>query len=354
MYAGGQGRMYVSRPAGSGWQAITVPAPEGDVEDMISFQGKLYLAVYRHGIMESNDGGRSWQLMQRGAGIFPVAFAVSGGRLHVATGDQGIFQFDHGNGRWLPFNEGLYDRIESAFDCFTTAEGTLLGGISANGGVAVRHASDLKWSVAYPAGRISPGATIFDILYASGRLWAITSIGIFQSDNRGQAWARAATGIIAGIDGQACAANDTIYLVINSKRGAATVYKRPADSPAETAWVAVDAIEGIYVYALAYFEGKIYMATQKGLFSSVIKAEQPKNPAESKPLIYPNPATEHLTISKSGSLFQLYRADGRLTLSETVDSESRQIDISPLKAGSYVYRLQLGNGHSHTGRLIIQ
>src|SRR5690606_25148488 len=96
-----------------------------------------------------------------------------------------------------------------------------------------------------------------------------------------------------------------------------------------------------------------YMATHKGLFSSVIKAEQPENPAESKPLIYPNPATEHLTISKSGSLFQLYRVDGHLTFSETVDSESRRIDISPVQAGTYVYRLQLGNGQSHTGQLLI-
>lgn len=87
VYAGATGRVFVSEPGKSSWQTIAIPATNVDIEDIARYGGKLYLAAYRHGVLESNDAGNTWQTMPGSAGTFPVEFAESEGRLCVAGGN---------------------------------------------------------------------------------------------------------------------------------------------------------------------------------------------------------------------------------------------------------------------------
>lgn len=266
-------------------------------------------------------------------------------------------RLEPGARRWQPFNEGLYERIESAFDCFASANGTLIGGISANGAIAVRGPDASGWRVTYPGGRVSPGSTIFDLVFAGARVWAFTNQNVFSSDNYGRTWNRSGNGLPVGIDSKGCAVGDSVYAVVNGKNGASGFYKRPATGDAAAQWIPVDTLEKTYTYALSAFAGKLYAATQKGLYSASIHAGQNPGQPEIKSIaVYPNPGSINLSIAvpgAAGGRFELYTPEGRRVWNEPVKNRVHQMDISGLPVGRCVYRFLRLGGEKTSGTLLI-
>nr|WP_295922349.1 T9SS type A sorting domain-containing protein [uncultured Dyadobacter sp.] len=356
VYAGRKGRIFVSESGEDSWQTIAIPVDDADIEDIAKHGGKLYLAAYTQGVLESSDGGATWQPMPGSAGPFPIEFAESEGRLYVATGDRGVLRLEPETRRWQSFNEGLYDRIESTFDCLASANGTLVGGISANGAIAVRDPKSSGWRVTYPSGRLSPGSTTFDLLFAGARVWAFTNQNVFLSDNLGGTWSRAGNGLPLGIDSKGCAVGDSVYAIVNGKSGASLLYKRPAGGEPDAKWIPVDTLQQTYTYALTAFAGKLYVATQKGLyFTPILTGQKPEQPEIRNVSVYPNPASINLRIAvpgTAGGLFELYTPEGRRVVNERFKNNVHQMDISGLPTGSYIYRLSQSSGEKASGTLL--
>lgn len=355
LYAGSNGRLSISNPDVGEWMTITVPGSNGDVEDLIKYNGKLFMASYGQGVLASDDGGITWQTMDD-AGPFPIGFAQANGQLYVATGDRGALRLGGKGSQWQSFNEGLYDRIESAFDCLTSANGTLVGGVSANGAIALRGAGSQRWQVIYPSGRMSPGATTFDLLYAAGRIWAFTNQNVLVSGDQGVTWGRAGNGLPLGIDSKGLAVGDSVYAAINSKNGSSVIYRRPAASGNNDQWTPFDTLEKVYIHSMASLNGKLYVGTQRGLYSMLIRNAEPDTPENPGISVYPNPARILVNVATPGAakgLFELYAPDGRRVLTQRVYEKIMQLDVSKLPGGQYVYRFSgMEKGYA-SGKLLI-
>jgi hypothetical protein len=69
--------------------------------------------------------------------------------------------------------------------------------------------------------------------------------------------------------------------------------------------------------------------------------------------VYPNPATDYLTITLSGNVYQatftLYDMQGRMLIKEEVKNED-MISVNNLASGIYVYSVNVGK-ESHKGKI---
>ncbi len=72
--------------------------------------------------------------------------------------------------------------------------------------------------------------------------------------------------------------------------------------------------------------------------------------------VWPNPATDHLAISTSGSpllQIRIVALDGRVVLQRPIQGERTTVDISALPAGSYVVALTSANGQVMQQRVVV-
>jgi hypothetical protein len=103
----------------------------------------------------------------------------------------------------------------------------------------------------------------------------------------------------------------------------------------------------IYSYGNAFWSDTLKIMVQKGVNTGQSDIQHIR--------VYPNPARDrlHIDIADNGqqkTLFDLYDIFGRLILKQTL-SESQVLDISHLKTGMYLYRLQNGSD-KRSGKLI--
>ena len=77
-----------------------------------------------------------------------------------------------------------------------------------------------------------------------------------------------------------------------------------------------------------------------------------------KTIVFPNPAKDNITIkvqdiSTGKLMFYLFDLNGRLIISEPIDTVEIQLDIATVKPGIYFYRLRESGRDMFNGKLII-
>jgi hypothetical protein len=78
------------------------------------------------------------------------------------------------------------------------------------------------------------------------------------------------------------------------------------------------------------------------IFQSVVAGIEPLNVTEGKLNIYPNPASDYISLQNApdGALsFSIYALDGALLMSSKLSTTDQQIDISALKKGFYMIKV---------------
>jgi len=138
-----------------------------------------------------------------------------------------------------------------------------------------------------------------------------------------------------------------IYAAVNFGDNHTLLCKRRIGAPISEAWTTVDTLAGHYTYGLAYANGRLYVATHKGLISTSMGAsiEIPRQKIPHRDFfVYPNPSIGQVILANGlaagGGEFRLRDGSGKVALSGRVTSDSQQLDISRLTPGTYYYTLQ--------------
>lgn len=362
LYAAGASQVYIADRWGTSWAASTEfnPAPAG-IDDLVSFKGKLYATGYGKGIYESTDNGKTWRFASQGfSGTSPIRFAERKGRLYVATDDQGIQQLNAAGTSWAAFNKGLDFRTSYSFNAIINTDSCLIGGMGANGTLAILDDKTAQWNIRYHGGGILPGLTTFDFVQTGKHVWAFTNSRAYVSGDNGATWLYVPAGMRHGGVSRATTTATHIYAAVNFGDNHTIVYKRRIAAPLSEAWTTVDTLAGYYTYGLAYANGRLYVATQKGLISTFtgpsIEVPRQKIPYRDF-FVYPNPSIGQVTLANGlaagGGEFRLYDGNGKVAWSGIVSSDSQPLDISKLAPGTYYYTLTGNEAGERKGRLEI-
>lgn len=363
LYAAGASQVYVSDRRATSWTASAElnPAPAG-IDDLIRFKGKLYATGYGKGIYESTDNGQNWRFASQGfSGTAPIRFAERKGTLYVATDDQGVQQLNAAGTAWAAFNKGLDFRSSYSFNAIINTDSCLIGGMGANGTLAVLDDRTAQWDIRYHGGRILPGLTTFDFVQTGKHIWAFTNSRAYASSDHGATWVHVPAGMRHGSVSRATATPTHIYASVNFGDNHTIIYNRPIAAPLSDAWTTVDTLAGYYTYGLAYANGRVYVATQKGLISASAgpSIQVPRQRIPQKGFfVYPNPSIGQVTLANGlaagGDEFRLSDGSGKVALSGRVTSDSQPLDISKLAPGTYYYSLTGSGTVEHTGRLVVE
>lgn len=362
LFAAGASQVYVSDRRGTSWTASAElnPPPAG-IDDLTSFKGKLYATGYGRGIYESTDNGQNWRFASEGfSGTAPIRFAERKSTLYVATDDQGVQQLNAAGTAWVAFNKGLDFRSSYSFNAILNTDSCLIGGMGANGTLAVLDDQTAQWDIRYHGGRILPGLTTFDFVQTGKQIWAFTNSRAYASGDNGATWIHVPAGMRHGSVSRATTTATHIYAAVNFGDNYTILYNRRITAPLSEPWTTVDTLAGYYTYGLAYANGRVYVATQKGLISTSTgpSIEVPRQKIPQKGFfVYPNPSTGHVTLENGlaagGGEFRLSDGNGKVALSGRVTSDSQPLDISKLAPGTYYYTLAGSGTGERTGRLVV-
>lgn len=362
LYAAGASQVYVGDRWGTSWTASSEfnPAPSG-IDDLAAFKGKLYATGYGKGIYESTDNGKSWRFASQGlSGTAPIRFAERKGTLYVATDDQGVQQLNAAGTAWAAFNNGLDFRSSYSFNAIINTDSCLIGGMGANGTLAVLDDKTARWDIRYHGGRILPGLTTFDFVQTGKHIWAFTNSKAFASADNGATWTHVPSGMRSGSVSRATATATHIYAAVNFGDNHTILYNRRIAAPLSEAWTAVDTLAGYYTYGLAYAHGRLYVATQRGLISTFTgpSVEVPRQKIPQKDfIVYPNPSISQVMLANGlaagGGEFRLSDSNGKAALSQRITSDSQPLDISKLAPGTYYYTLTGCGAGESKGRLVV-
>jgi Secretion system C-terminal sorting domain len=109
--------------------------------------------------------------------------------------------------------------------------------------------------------------------------------------------------------------------------------------------------------AWAYYDGTNYSVVYKQSYMSSVGFKQAPSgltavtSSTNSWLVYPNPATDLLTINRTGKhttgSFQIIDVTGRVMLTGEVNTDKTDIDLSRIPAGAYLLKMQCGNEDKH-------
>ncbi len=294
VFAGTLDGVFLSSNNGSNWSEADFGLPDLGVLALIAYNG--YMFASSDGVYKSANNGANWTDANGGGYITgePVnAFLISGDSLFAGTNNGIWVTSDNGN-QWIFC--GLSDTI----------------------GVK---------SFAKSGGNI----------YAGSDLW-----GVYLSSNNGNSWTPVNTGLVnLEISSLAVKGNQTfaasrmhgVYLSTNNG-GSWGAWNKGLPYPT---LVQSLAINGDTIFAGISGEGvwKTSVLQMNGIAEI--------NTKENNISVYPNPATDKITIEISGlskeSSFTIVNIEGQQLITRQITEPKTQIDISNLTAGVYFVRL---------------
>lgn len=363
LYASTIDRVYQSDTTGKEWRNSSKlnPSPSG-IDDIFEFQGKLFAAAMAQGVFVSEDQGNSWRVFNNGlSSRSPAEFAERNEELYLATNEQGIYKLSGTGTHWQEFNTGLASGTTFSFENLASAKYGLIGGVGANGVVAVRNDKSATWETSYLRGRLAPGLMTFDVIQAKKFIWAFTNDQAYASSDGGKFWVHVGAGMRRGHASKALQVGDTLYATVNYADNNFVIYKRGLSEPLSSPWTTVGVLPGYFSYGFTYLKNKLYFATHRGLFSIDLPANE-EIPAPGDDLekitVYPNPAIDHIVLSNGKAAgwkyFQLFNAKGWPVFLAAVRSDLQNMDITRLLPGEYYYLLTSGKGNTKRGKILVQ
>ena len=352
--------VYYSENAGTTWKtsaALTPPPPASS--DIISFNGKLYLATFGKGVFVSSNGGKNWVQLNNGLGSnFGIRFIQRNANLFLATDDNGVYQLNSAGTQWQPFNNGIAGNWSNGFYCLESYSQGLMAGAGQNGYVLYYEDTASTWKGSYLEGAITPGLTVYDLVNTGNYIWAITNSKVYASNNKGLTWARVDAGMQSGFFCKMLQVSTTLYAAVN-KNGNCLLYKRNISDPLTTGWILIDTMTGYECYGLSNAFSRLYMATPHGLIyldTQATSLEENKRESEGFRIL-PNPCSEEFLLVYNGEedidQFVVYNMQGEKIMSPLI-GVTKRVDVSILSEGMYVGEMIMANGLSQRKIIIIK
>ena len=296
----------------------------------------IYAAMdnfYGGDIVLTSNNGSSWSEMH---GLLPdnfyYAVTVKDSNIYVAISDE-IFLSSNNGGTWTTidnYSTGAHIKslVISDSNIFVLSNGDLY--LSSNNGGS--------WdtiNIGLPTGNT---ASVQTIAVSNGNIYAATyGNGVFKSSNNGSSWTAINTGITNDTVLSLAIKGDTIFA------GSLDGVYFSSDNGSSWKLLNYGFPVNTQVFALAISDSNVFAGTaNNGIWKMALSNVGIKeiNNNESNLTVYPNPATDELTIkSLQKSTMVIIDIQGQTILQQSLQQGKTDIDISGLAKGVYILRL---------------
>jgi hypothetical protein len=353
IFAGTDGSgVVLSTNNGSSWSVVITGLTSPYIYGLASAGTNTFAGSYNFGVFLSTNSGGNWSAVNNGlplsgSGMTYAALAIKGTSIFAASaggdGGNGVYLSSNNGTSWvavnngLPFGNGYYPNIRS----FAIKEETIFAGGT---GVYISSNNGTNWSATSTG--IPSGTYVKSLAIGGNNIFAGTSIGnynggVYRSSNNGSSWTAVNTGL-TGTNVNAIAIYGN-YIFAGTGSG---VYLSQNNGDS---WTAVNTgLTDIDVNALAMNSDYIFAGTTTGgvwkrQLSQLTGIDEINN-NENNISVYPNPASNFITISTSlKSELKILNVQGQTILQYSLQQEKTDIDISRLAKGVYILKLKSNN-----------
>jgi len=346
IFAGTNGNgVYLSIDNGTTWNPVNSGLTNTDVRALAVKGTDIYAGTYGNGMFVSANNGTSWTAVNTGLSIDNIVFiSVIGGTIFVGTDNSGSLLFlssDNGSS-WSSVSTGV-----NFFTSLTSSGSDIFAG-TYGGTVSLSTNNGSNWSNA------STGitATIVRAIAACGtNIIAGSDNGVFLSSNNGTTW-NAIDSTAFYISVAEFAVSDT-NIFAGSYGGKVFLSSNCGATWADVSTGIVSSnVRSLTIAATTIFAGTWDNGVWKRQMSEFATAGIDEININGHFTIYPNPATNNLTIeSLQQATIEITNIQGQTILLQPIQQGKTDIDISGLAKGIYVLRLN-SNGKTAVTRIV--
>lgn len=187
-----------SRDGGVTWQTVQALGRQGVAALAIAGNGRTVAAATVGGVAISHDAGMTWRTTGEPRGpVLSLVFVADDSHESLLAGRArlGLARLDLGTTSWLPAGEGLHGGLVVALGVSATLGGTnMLCSASLEAGVEVSRDGGASWSAANDG---LTDTTVLDLATSpDGTLYAATPDGLFANREAAVRWRRVAGGAV--------------------------------------------------------------------------------------------------------------------------------------------------------------
>jgi len=332
--------MYFSTNNGSSWSSMNT-GTSLDINVMaLAINGNNIIAGTKgYGLFLSSDNGNSWSAVNNGFGWDSTfacwdnvtKLAMKGDTIFAGTGN-GVYLSSNNAGSWSHVNTGP---INTCVTALAVKGGTIFAGCS---GAFWSSNDGSNWTL------LTSTSLINTLAISGNNIFAGTWGGVFLSSDTGNSWTAVNTGLptnnviwALAIKGDSIFAGtyvDGVYLSTNNG----------------SSWTAVnDGLTGSGLYSNEFtIKGDILFSGTYGAgvwilpLSKITEIEKINN-NESNMAVYPNPASNNITIeAPQQAEIEITNIQGQLIKTLAANSNKTNIDVSAFPNGIYFVKVKMG------------
>jgi IPT/TIG domain-containing protein len=278
--------VFVSVDGGVHWRPSAPLAGVTSIQAVRLHQGRLFAGTFGQGVFVSSDLGATWQGFNQGltggildSQLFLSSFEVRGDSLVAGTFGAGVFERKlTGTSRWSHF--GNVFEPEQASNVNTVALGgtRLIAAGGSNGTVFLRDPGDPEWTPSGlgPRGPI-PGVQTHSLLWTGSGWVAGTSSGVFLTATGAEPWTLSSLGFVSILNSALALRCSFAFAAFDEPSGALIALSPDGG----LSWTFLEEQPGVFVWALATHDDKLYAARADGLWrhATGIQCGAPFDPA---------------------------------------------------------------------------
>ncbi|MGL2965929.1 T9SS type A sorting domain-containing protein [Flavobacterium sp. XGLA_31] len=303
-----------------------------------AFGGKLHIGTMYHGVYtRALTTGGVWNHTL--TGIHSANFIPHNGKLYMASTGFGVWYYDgnlwHNQTLNLPTYSYNVNKIVSANQ-------TLYAFSGANGTFYKFDENGSSWTEDYYFNTLYPGLAVDDALLLGNILYVANGNKLLRSDDFGNNWTSDNIGLNNGVFRQLFTGSNSLYALTHNMATNYTYLQKRGLNDMGSSWGNFNELLPFYSYDLEEFNGKIYIASDMGLYSksNELGIEVPINDQNFEVSIYPIPSYDgRLTILSNKMIKKVNITDlsGRIVFRENINS--LQTDILLQTSGIYIVNL---------------
>ena len=352
LYAAAGNQLYSSAD-GTNWQSETIHPLAITPTCMALFNGVLYVGTTDNGVYYRNIAtGSTWNHAL--LGLYISHFTVHEGRLHLSTEGSGVWKNVAGTWNNMTNDLPTYSYNVSKI---VSLDGKLYAFAGGNGTFYRFDPGTNKWIEDYFSDGYLPGLIIDDALTHNGVLFAANGHHFLRSEDHGANWTADGVGLLNGINRMAYKGAHSIYALSPDPNTNFTyLQKRSINAAPQSSWGNFNEVLQFFSYAIHEFNGKIYIASDQGVFAKADGSLGVENPAAGNPALtlYPSPSSDgniNIVSDLEIETVEVYDLNGRMIVSKTVNALNPTFHISG--KGIYVVAITSG-GQITTKKAVIQ
>jgi len=351
LYAASENKLFTTTD-GNTWSVENIHPITITPNCITIYNNKLYIGTTENGVYYRNTiPGSPWSHALLGLHI--SNFTVYEGSLYICSNGSGVWK--DVNGTWNNMTSNLANYTYNVNKMFSH-NGNLYAFAGNNGAFYKFDSTLTTWTQNFYYSSSTPDMVINDALNTNNTFLVANGALLLRSDNHGQTWENDDFGLVNGFKRLLYKGANSIYSLTIDFANETQFQKRNTNASSQSNWDSHNEQLPFYSYAMEEFSGKIYIASNQGVFAKADSTLGVENPDINNPkvIVFPSLSINGIFTIKSNITIEklnVFDLNGRIVLSKTINAFEDTLNIQT--KGMFLIQL-ISNGATITKKVIVQ